>query len=164
MSLEGLPGITRATQIFVQEVRGYLRDHAELNRLLSGVESSDRQIAWAVVAAVEKFNGSPPMSDYGIDTLLRLHQSDLLRRMAVMSLLEGVGMLQTRNHINYSAGGMSVGVNDKTPLIMRWLEYFNSSVPQELLRVKVAMNIEEALGGVAVPSEMWSVNSTYSSY
>ena len=164
--LQGIPGMTPATQSFVQMVRLYLRDFAELNRIVSGEESSDRMIAWAVFDALSDFNGTPHLTAYSLDDLLQRNQQALLLRMTVCSLLESVGQLQTRNHINYSNGGLNVGVNDKTPLIMSWLTYYKAWTEQMKQRVKVALNIEGILGPshAGVMSELWSVNSTYAAY
>ncbi len=86
--------------------------------------------------------------------------------MTGISLIEQVGLLQTRNHINYSTGGMNVGVNDKTPLLMNWLQYFKSFTDQRKQHVKVALNIEGILGpsNSGVFSEYWAVNATYAQY
>jgi hypothetical protein len=87
-------------------------------------------------------------------------------RMTVEALIESVGLLQTRNHINYSNGGINVGVNDKTPLLMNWLQYFKATTEQKLQRVKVAINIEGAMdtSGYGVHSELWAINGSYLSY
>ena len=45
---------------FVSEVRLYLRDYAELNRLIDGEETSDRMLAWAVIDALDDINNTPP--------------------------------------------------------------------------------------------------------
>jgi hypothetical protein len=167
MSLEGLPGISQAMMDFVQLVRLYLRDFPELNRIVSGEESSDRQIAWAVLDALSDFNGTPPfLGNLSLTDLLQRGQQNLLLRMTVISLIESIGLLQTRNHINYSNGGISVGVNDKTPLLMNWLQYFQSKTEQLKLRVKVSLNIEGILGSSnsGVFSEYWSINSSYVAY
>lgn len=166
MSLQGIPGITQTTRDFVQMVRGFMRDYPELNRLVAGVESTDRQIAWAVLDALADFNGTPHFTDMTLDDLLLKNQHNLILRMTVISLIESVGMLQTRNHINYSNGGITVGVNDKTPLLMNWLTYFKSSTDQLKQRVKVAINIEGILGSgnSGVRSEYWAVNSTYAAF
>jgi hypothetical protein len=167
MALQGIPGVTPSTRAFVQMVRGYLRDHPELNRLVSGEESSDRQIAWAVLDALSDFNGTPPfLGPFSLEDLLLRNQHALLLRMTSTTLLESVGLLQTRNHINYSNGGISVGVNDKTPLIMNWLKYFKSTTEQMKQRVKVSLNIEGILGpsNTGVNSEYWAVNATYAAY
>jgi hypothetical protein len=87
-------------------------------------------------------------------------------RLTVIAIMESVGLLQTRNHINYSNGGVNVGVNDKTPMIMEWLRYYKSSADQLLLRVKTALNIESILGpsNSGVHSELWAVNASYLAY
>jgi hypothetical protein len=166
MSLQGIPGITQTTRDFVQLVRAYTRDIPELNRIVAGEESSDRQIAWAVLDAIADFNGTPHRTAYSLEELLQMNQHHLLLRMTAISLIESVGLLQTRNHINYSTGGTSVGVNDKTPMLMNWLGYFKSSTEQKKQHVKVALNIEGILGpgNSGLFSEYWAVNATYAAY
>ena len=165
-NLQGLPGVTPTFRAFVQMVRGFTRDFPELNRIVKGEESSDRQIAWSVLDALSDFNGTPPLTGYTLDDLLQRNQHSLLLRMTVISLIEQVGLLQTRNHINYSTGGINVGVNDKSPLLMQWLQYFKASTEQMKQRVKVALNIEGILGpsNSGVFTEYWSINGTYASY
>ena len=166
MALEALPGMTQTTRDFVQMVRLFLRDFPELNRLTAGEESSDRMIAWAVLDALADFNGTPHFTQMSLDELLLMNQHNLLLRMTVISVLESVGQLQTRNHINYSNGGITVGVNDKTPLIMNWLQYFRSTTDQMKQRVKVAINIGALLNSnpSGVHSEYWAINNTYAAY
>jgi hypothetical protein len=133
---------------------------------VAGQESSDRQIAWAVYDAVSDFNGTPHFTSLSLEDLLQRRQHALLLRMTTVSLIESVGLLQTRNHINYSNGGINVGVNDKTPLLMNWLQYFKAFTEQMKQRVKVALNIEGILGpsNSGIHSELWAVNSTYAAY
>lgn len=165
-TLQGLPGVTDAFRAFVQMVRGFMRDHAELNRLVAGEESIDRQIAWSVLDALSDFNGTPHFTNLRLEDLLARNLHSLILRMTVISLIEQVGLLQTRNHINYSTGGINVGVNDKTPLLMQWLQYFKSFTDQRKQHVKVALNIEGILGpsNSGVFSEYWAVNLTYARY
>lgn len=165
-TLQGLPGVTPAFRAFVQMVRGYTRDYPELNRLLSGEESTDRQIAWSVLDALSDFNGTPHLTTMSLEDLLGRNQAYLMLRMTVISLIEQVGLLQTRNHINYSTGGINVGVNDKTPMLMQWLQYFKAFTDQRKQHVKVAFNIEGILGPTnsGVFSEYWAVNSTYAQF
>ncbi len=166
MSLVGIPGVSQSLRDFVQLVRLYTRDFPELNRIVSGEESSDRQIAWAVMDALSDFNGTPHFTNASLEELLLRNQHALLLRMTVIALIESVGLLQTRNHINYSDGGLNVGVNDKTPLLMKWLEYFKASTEQMKVRVKVALNIEPLLDSSSggVHSELWYVNQTYTAF
>ena len=165
-SLNGLPGVTQAMQSFVQVVRLFLRDYAELNRLISGEETSDRMIAWAVNDAVSDFNATPHFTAFTLDQLLQRNLQHLVLRMTAINIIESVGLLQTRNHLNYSTGGINVGINDKTPLLMEWLRYFKASTDQKKAQIKVALNIESILGAgqTGVFSEYWAVNSTYLFY
>lgn len=167
MALEGIPGASPTLRAFVQMVRMYMRDMPELNRIVRGQESTDRQIAWAVMDALADFNGTPPfLGNSSLDDLLQRSQQALLLRMTVINLIESVGLLQTRNHINYSNGGINVGVNDKTPMLMQWLQYYRSFTEQMKQRVKVSFNIEGILGpsNSGAFSEYWAVNSTYAAY
>lgn len=168
MSLDGIQGMSDTMRSFVQTVRLYMRDHAELNRLIAGEESSDRMIAWAVLDALSDFNSTPPpLGEFTLDDLIQQRQlQSLLLRMTVIALIESVGLLQTRNQLNYSDGGLNVGVNDKTPLLMGWLKYFKATTEQKVGMVKISMNISNLLDGSAsgVFSEMWAVNGTYMSY
>lgn len=151
---------------FVAQVREYMRDHSKLNRLVRGEETSDRQIAFAVMKAMSRFNNRPPRTKLTLMDMLNEEMFSLLLDMTVIAVVESVGLLQTRNHINYSAGSSNVGVNDKTPLLMQWLQYFRSGVDQELLQTKVAMNIESILGpqNYGSFSEYWSISNSYINY
>lgn len=165
-TLAGLPGVTPAFRAFVQSVRGFTRDFPELNRIVAGEESTDRQIAFAVMDALTDFNGTPPLTAWSLDDLLQRNLHYLLLRMTTISLLEQVVLLQMRNHINYSAGGINVGVNDKSPLLMNFISYLKAWVDQRKQQVKVAMNIESILGPAnsGVMSEYWAVNAVYAQF
>jgi hypothetical protein len=164
--LQGIDGITPTMQAFVQVVRDYMRDHPELNRLTAGQETNDRLIAWSILDALSLFNGTPHLTTLSLEDLLQRNQHSLMLRLTVITVIESVGLLQTRNHINYSNGGLNIGVNDKTPLLLQWLQYFKASTMDLMQRVKVALNIEGILGpsNSGVHSELWAVNATYLAY
>lgn len=165
MSLEPLPGTTPAARSFVRVVREYLRDYPELNRLIAGEESTDRQILFAVSDAISEFNGTPPiLGMYSLEALLERGQHSLLLRMTACTLIESIGTLSTRNQINYSAGGVNVGVNDKTPLLMGWLKYYKATTAQMILRVKTQLNIEGMMGVPGIFSEYAVINGFYGLY
>ena len=158
-SVEGgeLPHASLELNNFIQQVRTFLRDYPELNRLISGVESSNRQIVWAISDALDDFNTTPPFTRFG---LLDYPSKSLLIRGVTISLLESIGLLQTRNHLQFSDGGIQVGINDKTPFIQSWLQLFKNSYEEKKMRIKVAYNIESAWGG-GIHSEFRFVNNFY---
>ena len=165
-NLQGIPGLSPAVVAAAESIRVWMRDHPELNRLVEGYETSDRQLLFAVMDAVETMNGTPPPTTLSLEEWLAARQFTLIRYFTVIHLLEGIGLLQTRNHISYSSGGKSVGVNDKTPLIMGWLKYFRAVADQKLAAVKVSMNIMSILGPdqSGMRSEYWAIHSTFANW
>lgn len=154
----GLPNAGPLTlDSFVNQVRTFLRDYKELNRLIAGEESSNRQIVWAICDALDDFNSTPPFTRF---TLFDFPSKSLLIRATVISLLESIGLLQTRNHLSFSDGGLQVGISDKTPFIQSWLQLFTNKYEEKKMRLKVAYNIESAWGG-GIFSEYRFVNGFY---
>ena len=144
---------------FVSEVRMYLRDFPELNRLIDGEETSDRMIAWAVIDTLDDINNTPPF--IGNYTCSNFPYRSLLLRGTVVAILESVGLLQTRNQLNYSDGGIQVGVSDKAPMLMQWINMLKSSYEQKLQRWKISTNITQAFGGDSVMSDYYFLGGYY---
>jgi hypothetical protein len=144
---------------FVAEVRMYLRDYPELNRLIDGEETSDRMIAWAVIDALDLINNTPPF--IGQYTCTTFPMRSLLLRGTVISVLESVGLLQMRNQLNYSDGGISVSASDKAPMIMQWLQMLRASFDERLNRWKVASNIAQAMDMTSVMSDYYFLGGYY---
>jgi hypothetical protein len=143
-------------------VRAKLRDYPELNRLVSGQETSDRQIAMAMVEAIDDYNTSPPLID-GV-TLDTYPSVSLLVNGTIIYTLQSIGLLQTRNMMNYSDGqGVQTGVNDKTPMLLQWIQLFTQQYEAKKLRLKKAINLNGALNGGGVPSEYSIINGYFDS-
>ena len=155
-----VPSHDVALEQFIGAVRLFLRDYAQLNRLIAGEEHSDRMIAWAVIDALDDFNSTPPVSNY---TLTNFPSMSILLRGTAINLLQSVGLLMTRNHLTFSDGGLQVGVSDKTPLIQSWIQMFSNMYEEKKQRLKIALNIEGGWGG-GVHSEYAWVNGFYGGY
>lgn len=152
-----IPNAQLELNAFVQQVRTFIRDYPELNRLVSGEESSNRQIVWAIADALDDFNTDPPFTNF---TLSNFPSKSKLVRATVRSLLESIGLLQTRNQISFSDGGIQVSINDKAPLLQSWIQLFGNGYEQWKSRAKVAYNIETAWGG-GLNSELRFINNFY---
>jgi len=154
-----LPQASARMNEVVAMIRLYMRDFAELNRLIKGEETSNRMIAWAVIDALDDWNTTPPfIGSVGLENFPSI---SLLREATVIRVLESVGLLQTRNQLSYSDGGISVSVSDKTPLLMRWIEMYRGSYEQKKHRMKSSMNIELAMAGAGTFSEYFVINGIY---
>lgn len=154
------PTTNQAVNILVQSLRNYLRDHPSLNRLIGSEETSDRFLAWALFDALDDINNTPPPLTYSLATFPYPH---LLIRGAVVTVLESVGILQTRNQLSYSDGGIQVSVSEKTPLLQAWINLFQSRYEQKKIQWKISQNISQALGnyGGGVHSEYWEYSDYY---
>jgi hypothetical protein len=152
-----LPRANTQLDAFVNTVRLFLRDYAELNRLVDGEESSNRQIMWAIADCLDDFNTTPPFTSFGIADF---PSRSLLLRGTVCNLLESIGLLQTRNHLQFSDGGITVGINDKTPFLQSWLQVFRNAYEAKKKDLKVSYNIENAWGG-GIFSEFRFINNFY---
>ena len=168
MTLQGaadtvhIAGASPAFNQFVSDTRYFLRDFAELNRLVAGQESSDRMIALCTVNAISEFNSQPPLiSSYNFSAFVSKGWLDPLRT-GTIKLLTSVGILQTRNHLPFSDGGLNVAVSDKTPLLQSWIQLLKGDWLQWKQQVKVAENISQLLDGQGgVASELFDIHGYY---
>lgn len=154
-----IPSASQRMNEVVATVRLYMRDFPELNRLIKGEETSDRMIAWAVADTLDDFNSSPPF--IGQVGLTNFPSTSLLREGTVIRVLESVGLLQTRNQVQYNDGGISFSVSDKAPLLLQWINMFKSNYEQKKIRIKSSMNVELAMTGHGVLSEYFIINGLY---
>jgi hypothetical protein len=90
-----LPGASATFNHFVARVRLFMRDYAELNRLVAGEESNDRLIAFAVHDALSDFNATPPfLGAYGFTEFVQRGWMHPLMMKTVVCLLESVAFFR----------------------------------------------------------------------
>lgn len=133
----------------VQSVRLFMRDFAELNLLVRGEETSDRQLEWATMDFLSNFNGTPPMSRYTLDDLFSYQLNSFAVRGTVISTFESLMIIYARNHLPFSDGGVTVSINDKAPIIQSMLGLFQASFEQKLRMIKTQLNVSQLLGSGA---------------
>lgn len=159
-----IPGLSDKFNAFIHTMRLWMRDYPQLNRLIRGEESSNRMIAWAVTDCLSDFNGTPPpLGQYSLEQLIDLGYTSLLRYGTAVNLLQSVGLLQTRNQLNFSDGGINVAISDKTPLLQSWIQMFQNKYEQDKLKIKVSLNIQGIMGEAGLHSEYYFVSGFYGS-
>lgn len=153
-------GIPKKLQDTITLVRAKMRDYPELNRLIEGHETSDREIAFAIMEAIDDFNTTPPLiAPYKLEDFPSM---SLLIRGSIIMVIESIGLLQTRNQMQYSDGqGISVSVSDKGPMLMNWINLFAQNYEQKKFRLKQAINLGTALNGKGVASEYSLINGYF---
>lgn len=161
-----IPGATQTFNQFVAGVRLYLRDFPELNRLVAGEETSDRMIAFCALEAISDFNSEPPhLGVYSFERFMERGWAHKLRLGTIINILTTVGLLQTRNHLPFSDGGLNVAVSDKTPLLQSWIQLLTAKWERWMQRTKVADNINNLLtDNTGVASEYFAVHGYFDDF
>ena len=154
-----LPSYQRTMEQLVSMMRMYLRDFPHLNRLIEGEETSDRMIAWAVLDAVQDFNTTPPfIGSIGIESLVSI---PMLRDKVICTILESLYVLQTRNQVNYSDGGISFSISDKGQALYSFIQLLQQRYDTRVAKMKASLNVEMAMSGEGVLSEYFVINGLY---
>lgn len=154
-----IPAASKRLNEMVSYVRQFTRDFPELNRLIRGEETSSRQIAWAVLDAVDDWNTTPPfLGRVGLENFPSI---PALREGAVATLLKSVAMLQLRNQLDYSDGGIQVSSSNKGPVLMQWAQLYQENYERKRDRIKASLNVEFAMGGGGVFSEYFVISGSY---
>lgn len=139
---------------FLEKVRLYIRDSAALNALLDGKETSDTEMDLCLELALDDFNTSPPL--IGNFTLENHPSQSLVLLSTIYWILQSAGILQSRNQLEYSSGGITVRSSDKTQLYQSWIAIFLQSFEAKKANLKKSLNAEQAYGGIS--SEYVQVN------
>jgi len=142
---------------FKSEVRGYIRDFPELNRLISGEESSDRMVEYCIWLSIDEWNTTPPVT---ANVLSDFPSRLILLHLTLCHLLTSVGILKSRNRFTYNDGGFSVQTEEQDTMYSRWIQLLRSQVDPKLMRLKVALNISGGYGG-GLGSEYGWINGWY---
>jgi hypothetical protein len=136
-------------QILIRRLRAFLRDHAVLNELIEGKESSNEQLRDALLDAIDDWNiTQPPLAPVNI----RTHPSQrLLIRGAAIEILFSAGILQDRNRLDYNDGGIVVRDKDKGPAYAAWIARLVNDYETKKINKKKTDNMNLAFG--FIPSE-----------
>ena len=130
-------------------LRRFVRDYPELNRLLRQQEHSPEDLDLAIDLTVAEYNAkNPPLPDVTVDSYPNLW---LLLHGGAVHLIRSAGILQARNRLPYSSGGISVRMFDKTEIYMQWVREFIADYNNTLIESKLAANVSQGWGGVHSP-------------
>jgi len=137
-------------------LRLFLNDTPELNRLIRREESNDTKLDLALDLAIDNYNVTAPLlQSHTVSNFPSLY---LLIYGASIHVLRSAGLLQSRNELAYSSGGVSVRIFDKTQLYQSWIAQFVAEYERTKTNFKIATNINSALSGAGVASEYSILN------
>jgi hypothetical protein len=144
--------ITPEDQVYVDRLRRFLNDSAELNVLTELQESTDKELFEALQDALDKISFTTPIVNTAGYEKFNEVPWFILRLGAALNILTTKGILSARNTLTYrDSGGVTVQNYDKYG---RYINYFNILVNQferSVQQFKVNKNIDNCYGNI--PSE-----------
>tara|TARA_R110002126_G_scaffold118835_2_gene259454 strand:- start:63 stop:605 length:543 start_codon:yes stop_codon:yes gene_type:complete len=145
-------GFRAALANMISHVRTRTRDFPELNRLIAGKESSDTQIAYAIMETIDDWNTTPPLISAVM--LESFPSPSLLVTGAVSRLMGSVATLEVRNNMQYSDGqGVQVSSSTNGPLLRQWSNLLGQEYEGKKRQVKMALNLGSAMNGSGIASQ-----------
>jgi len=124
-------------------LRLFLNDTPELNRLIRREESDDAKLDLAIRLAIDDYNiTAPPLTP---STIVNFPSIWLLIYGSVIQVLRSNGLLQSRNELVYSSGGVSVRIFDKTQLYQSWIAQFFADYETKKKHFKISLNVTDAM-------------------
>lgn len=133
----------------IDEIRLYIKDFAEDNRLLDGEEFTDIEIKLGMDLAISEYNMMPPGSSVNRVTF---PNKALLMSGTLYKLFAGRAALLSRNTMNYSDGGISVPVEERAQLYTSLASMYQNDFVNGARMLKTAYNLE-VLGWGGVRSD-----------
>ena len=141
----GTPEQNAALDIQKNKLRLFMNDTPELNRLIRTEEGTDAQYELAIELTIDNYNTVTPQTNYTTETFPSIF---ILLHGAAIELLHMAGIMQSRNRLNYSSGGVSIAVSDKAADYRAWIDLFVREYEKKVFEMKINKNIEAAYGGV----------------
>jgi len=133
----------------VEDIRVFMRDRLARNDLLERFEFTDEEIEKAMLFAVDSYNLKPPIQI--IATIGNFPYRPLLMLGTAATLLLGESMAQLRNELDYSDGGIHVGVDNKWQKYLQFAQTLQQQFDQIASEIKMQINADAAFGGTASP-------------
>ena len=138
--------ISEAHMVFVERLRNFLGDRAELNKLSNAEESSDSFLYECISDALDEVNMFHFPTTYTLDTF---PYWSTLKLGGVLQVLIGKGILSARNTLTYQdTGGVTVQDFDTYG---RYINFYNVLVNKyrnSVFEFKRGVNISAGYGGV----------------
>jgi hypothetical protein len=128
-------------------LRLFLRDTVELNRLIGKEESDNELFDFAFDMAISDWNSTaPPGPMVSLENFPSLY---LFMHGSAIQILKSQGLYQSRNELNYSAGGSSFLRANKTNYYMAWMTNFANEYEMKKRNMKIVQNVSRGWGGAA---------------
>jgi hypothetical protein len=127
------------------QVRLYIRDQVEYNRLIDELEFTDERISFAMDMTLAMFNMMSPVSQYLIDEFPNKY---LFLIGTLHQLFLGEAAMAARNQMSYSDGGLTIPIEERYEYYMGLATTYGTQFQTAAQQLKITMNIEGGWGNV----------------
>lgn len=126
------------------DIRRVLRDFPEANNLLDDYEFSPEEIRTAMTLAVDEWNDmTPTIVNYTLDDF---PFRSIHIRATVAHMMKTAAYAFQRNHLDYTAGGGSVGDQNKAPAYHKTADSLLAQALDQMRQQKNQINLDLAWG------------------
>ena len=129
----------------LEEIREYVSDYAPNNYLLDGEEFTNTYISLCISLAVDSFNSMTPLTRMDEFTF---PSKVVLLHGTCWHMFQGKALLLARNTMQYSDGGLSIPVEERSELYSGLAGQFRSQFMEAAAKIKIQQNIECGWGSV----------------
>jgi len=135
-------------------LRNFIKDHEELNRLLSFKEENiDSNLDLYLDMAVSFLNSMPPfVNNVSLDDTNFPFFSLIIHQATIEALISN-SIIAARNDLTYNNGGITVKIDDgnRYMAILQWLSKLADREIDMYMKWKIAINIDGGYSGVRSP-------------
>ncbi len=147
---------------YISQIRLHLRDNADLNRLVVGMETNNRIIAFHVLEVISEFNGYPPkLREYGFYDFRDNNWLPFLTKGVLRAILRSVANLQVRNRLTFTDGGTSIQTDDHAPELLMAAREYDADWRSWVEQTRISENIAGGFGCAGVSSIYGWVNGAF---
>ena len=127
------------------QVRLYIRDQIEYNRLLDELEFTDERIVFARDMALDMYNVMSPVTSYSLPEFPNRY---LLLIGTLHNLFQGEAAMAARNQMSYSDGGLTIPIEERFEYYMNLANLYGAQFKEAAQQLKIHKNIEDGWGSV----------------
>lgn len=130
----------------IDDVRVFLNDYPEANRLIKRVQFTPERIAKAIQFMIREWNETVPIVN--VYTEETFPYKTALLYGVISWLFSGESTFEERNHLTYQSGGLTIDDSNRTQAYLKIAEYFLSKFKDLMERQKKLENIDNGWGSI----------------
>jgi hypothetical protein len=130
----------------VLEIREFVSDYSQNNRLLDGEEFSDTFITLCRDMAIDEWNMLPPAAS---NDITNFPSKSLLLYGTLWKMYDGKAALLARNFFSFSDGGIQVPVEERVQLYTGLAQQYQANFVSTAAKLKAQINVNQGWGSVS---------------